>query len=303
MSKQSTLDVFLNKKVKKKEIFYFYLFWKNQFKPDIQAYWTNIKPKSIDFIELIDDFYICGFFSDTDEKEFKLSSEKIYKNVSYLKSHLQKCIQLKDDIRALPTAYHLLKLDKIELIEFLPIIMLNDTFINDSTVHESLTTLIWFIVALKTKKFKMKKYMYEWILGVIYLLSILPESSSKSSTLINESIDSYTLSMKIMNINGTKEQLKINTTPVRPIKIDIKDLHIEDWHFSAIDYHCNSKFLEYISKKHDNIEEDELKKIIDYNSLFINVRNKNPKEYNIDKWNEIKENVLKIQKYLLYNSY
>jgi hypothetical protein len=110
--------------------------------------------------------------------------------------------------------------------------------------------------------------------------------------------------MKMININSKSiKREKINTTPIRPITIDIKDLNIEDWHFSAIDYHCNSRFLEYISKKHENIEEDELKKIIWYNSSSINIRQKNQKKYNVDKWNEIKENVLKIQKYLLYDSY
>ena len=88
----------------------------------------------------------------------------------------------------------------------------------------------------------------------------------------------------------------------RPITLFIKELSIEEWDLSAIDFHCNSKFLEYIGKKYDNYSNDEIKKIVWYHSSSINYREKNS-EYNIKAWNEIKDYVIKTQKYLLNTSY
>ena len=291
---------------------YYYLQWNNKFKPNGNAYWTNKKPDKINFIAPMQNDYICGYFEDIDEKTYNLPSEKVYKNISYLKSHLQKCIRKKDDIRAIPTCYHLLKLDANELLRRLPIIMLEDTIL-----HESFTTLIWLMVALSTKKFKLKTYMYEWILGVIYVLCIIDEKDYINSVNDNNNIKSdlaRSINLRISyggtenDINMLEDRLrhnskKVNTVIIRPISLmSIKELNIDDWDFSAIDYHCNSKFLEYISKKYDEIEVDELKKIIWNHSSGVNVRDKSP-TYNIKGWNEIKDYVLKTQKYLLSSGY
>jgi hypothetical protein len=356
MSKsQTTLEkFFINNPTKKSEKNdyqikkYFYLIWINKFKPEIQAYWSDKKPDKVNYIEHINCdyikkgfyYYICGYFPDIDEEEYKLPKEKVYKNIHYLKSHLQKCVRKQDDILAIPTCYHLLKLDINELIRRLPIIMLEDTFL-----HESFTTLIWLMVALSTKKFKIKRYIYEWILGIVYILCITKNKDNICNELndnmisdlnIMELLNSYKYldqtelsllySMHIrISYGGLKGDLEminlflniwknrfiykleeVNNIQIKPITIYVKELSIEEWDLSAIDYHCNSKFLEYISKKYDDIEINELKKIIWNHSSSINSREKKNKKYDIteiNKWNEIKDYVKKTQKYLLNSSY
>lgn len=309
---------------------YFYLIWENKFTPSVQAYWSDTKPLKVNFIEQVSCnyikqgyyFYICGYFKDYDEKAYNLQSEKIYKNIPYLKSHLQKCIRKKNDMLAIPTCYHLLKLDFDELIRRLPIIMLEDT-----TLHESFTTLIWLMIANSAKKFKMKVYIYEWLLGVVYTLCKIDEvviiNSDISDKSILEQLNSYndlepniysllySIHLRIayggcepdmLMLKSYLNTRKVNTSQVRPIKITVADLSIDDWDISAIDYHCNSAFLRHISKKYDDIEEEELKKMIWCNSSSINTRLKQT-IYNKDAWNQIKEHVAKTQKYLLTSAY
>jgi len=348
---QTTIDSFFKNSSDKNNDYqikrYFYLIWENKFKPTIQAYWCDKKPDKVNFIDQIKCdyikkgyyFYICGYFSDIDEQEYKLSKEKIYKNIPYLKSHLQKCIRKQNDILAIPTCYHFLKLDLNELLRRLPIIMIEDTFL-----HESFTTLIWLMIAISTKKFKMKRYIYEWVLGIVHLLCIINEKDFDKEDFKNNKISNsipniellnnyndltenqisllYSIHMRI-SYGGLKEDMEminsflnlwehrfrnnsqnVNKIEIRPITLYVKELSLEDWDLSAIDFHCNSKFLEYISKKYDHIDKEELKNIIWNHSSSINKRE--IKKYDlkyIKLWNEIKDHVIKTQKYLLNSSY
>ena len=91
---------------------------------------------------------------------------------------------------------------------------------------------------------------------------------------------------------------KINNVELKPISINVSKLEISNWDLSAIDYHCNQKIIGYILKKYDDIDESELKKLIWHNSSCLNSRVTNI-PYNEEKWDEIKKNVEKTQKYLL----
>ena len=164
---QPTIESFFKNSSHEKEEYnihrYFYLIWENKFKPNKDAYWCNEKPKKVNFITKINCnyiktgyfFYLCAYFPDYEEKTYNIGKEKIYKNVHYLKSHLQKCIRKQNDYLAIPTCNHLLKLDTVELLRRLPIIMLEDT-----ELHESFSTLIWLMIVVSSKsEFKMKKYI------------------------------------------------------------------------------------------------------------------------------------------------
>ena len=97
--------------------------------------------------------------------------------------------------------------------------------------------------------------------------------------------------------------VKINNMIVRPIKIvSIIEMKLEEWDLSAIDFHCNNKLLEFINKKYEDIPIDEIKKLIWMNSSRTNTRIKY-EIYNEEKWNIIKDYVLKTQKYLLDSGY
>lgn len=165
---------------------YFYLSFSNRFTPDYDAVWLDKRPENINFFAEVKCnsvkkgfyFFLCGYFPDYEaEKKFTLPEETKYHNVPYLKSHLQKCVRKMDDLLALPTANHHAKLDFLDFIRRLPIIMLEDTYLN-----KSFTTIIWIMVAVSSTNFKMKQYIYEWLFGVVYLLCKLPiKDNIKSS--------------------------------------------------------------------------------------------------------------------------
>jgi hypothetical protein len=267
---------------------------------------------------------------------------------------LQKSIRKQDESLSVRSAYHLLKLDEVELLRRISIIMIEDV-----KIHESYSTIIWLLVVLsnnkksklsKSSKFRMKKYIYEWLLGLIYTLTKIntinsqntfPEEENENNgnlcdmfvhnkTIIqlfnrynqlNKEVNSllYSIHIRISfggfdgemimlknfaeclsnsnsnsNINNT-----IDNTHIKLIKIFVKELEKDELDFTAIDYHCNSNFLEYLTKKYPDIEPKELKKIIWHHSSGINYRISKTSNYNIEKWNKIKEYVEKMQKYLL----
>jgi hypothetical protein len=342
---QSSLDNFFSNSSSKDKKYhikrYFYLLWEDKFKPKCQAYWTDKKPEKINFMEQVNCdyikkgyyFYICGYFSDYDDKSYYLTKEKVYKNVHYLKSHLQKCIRKQNDALAIPTSYHLFKLSLNDLLRRLPVIMIEDT-----TLHESFTTLIWLMIANSNGKFKMKQYIYEWILGVVYVLCKIDEKDkiisyeSKNTKNNIDILDGYSLydekecsilySMHMRIAYGglevdlgmfreyisvweerfSNKSKSVNNMDIKPISIYVREMILADWDISAIDHHCNGKFIDYIAKKYDEIDREELKNIIWHHSSSCN--NREPESnYNKKQWSEIKAHVLKTQKYLLDSSY
>ena len=330
---------------------YFYLNFSNKFTPTVDAVWLDEKPKNVNFIQEINCnhikkgyyYFLCGYFPDYEkEKRFNLFKETTYKNVAYLKSHLQKCIRKQNDTWALPTSYHFMRLDEVEMLRRLPIIMLEDVFL-----HESFTTIIWIMIAVSSTKFKMQKYIYDYIYGIIYVLckidkkdNITFDDDNKDSVENNDAsitdiIDSYSTSnlkdneisllysihmrisyggmegdMKFLEkVANTwfkrfkHKTVKINNILVRPIKIiSISEMKLEDWDLSAIDFHCNNKLLEFINKKYEEIPIDEIRKLIWMNSSRTNTRIKY-EIYNEENWNIIKDYVIKTQKYLLDSGY
>ena len=174
MNNQKTLDVFFKTTPNKDKCAlkkYFYLEWTNNHLPEEDAQILSERPAKINFIQKIDCpfikkgyyFYICGYFKDYNETSYTIEKESKYSNESYLLSHLQKSIRKQDVNLSIQTCYHLMKLNIVSLLRRIPIIMLEDTYL-----HKSVTTIIWLMIAL-TKKFKMKKYIYEWILGFVYI--------------------------------------------------------------------------------------------------------------------------------------
>jgi len=155
---------------------YFYLDWSEKYSPCKNAYWTDKKPEKINYIDQVKCdyikkgyyFYICGNFCGEDEREFYFAKDKVYKNTSFLKSLLQKSIRKMNGELAVQASYHLFRLNFSDLIRRLPIIMLEDT-----SLHESFTTLIWLMIATgQTNKFPIKQYIYEWLLGIVYVMAV-----------------------------------------------------------------------------------------------------------------------------------
>lgn len=321
---------------------YFYVRFSNRYCPDYQAVWLDTRPKEINFIEEVKcnyfkkeyGFYLCGYFPNYEERKYQLRMETKYKNIPYLKSHLQKCVRKQNDQLAIPTAYHFMKLDIQEFIRRLPIIMIEDV-----SLHESFTTILWLMIAFSSTSFKAHQYIYEWLLGVVHLLCNMNEkdSVSKNETLVNQNIAdtlnsylnlnseknisllySFHLRCAYGGMNGDMIMLKsyaekwyerfqnsiqCDKRPIRPIIINVMDLDLGLWDLSAIDFHCNSRLLDIIEKKYPEYSKEELKKIIWVHSSSINRRDSSRNIWRIDDWNIIKDYVQKTQKYLLDSSY
>jgi hypothetical protein len=325
MNNQTTIDTFFTSKINDgKECYikrYFYLDWSNSTKkPDEDAHWLYHKPKKInfqhkincDFIKKGFYFYICGFFEDYELDEYNLIKEKKYKNLSFLKSHLQKNIRIQDDQKALPTALHLMQLDLNELLRRMSIIHLEDTFL-----HQSWITLIWLTIA-KTKNFKMKKYIIEWLLGFVYMTcktkkkddetkkikgidtlksykNIYDEFNDYHNMELNKIQESMLYSMHIRCAYGgmgcdiimikkfillwktrflNRSICVLNNMNIVPISIHMNDLSLEEWDLRSIDFHTYSKFNEFILKKYPQLENlDIIKKIIWIHNSGTNKRN------------------------------
>ena len=342
MNNQLTIDSFFksnsntkNYDVKK----YFYIYWDNNFNPKEQAYWISERPHKINFIQKVDCkyikkgyyFYLCGYFKDYEENTYTIIKESKYKNIHYLKSHLQKNIRKQDINKTIQSTFHLMRLDLNELLRRLTIIHLEDTYL-----HESFTTLIWLMIANSTKKFKMKKYIYEWIMGFSYNCCITKKLDKTIDIKVNDNlyefldrckdlnVDEYSLiySLLLRAAYGGKEhdlnmmrdyafiwfnrfknkKKRINRMRIKPISIYVKDLDLECWDLSAIDYHCSPNILDYIIKKYPDYDKNEIKKMIWNNLSSINHRTNN-EIYNEDIWNNIKLYIEKSQKYLLETNY
>lgn len=99
-----------------------------------------------------------------------------------------------------------------------------------------------------------------------------------------------------------KNTKSINRMRIKPINIYVKDLELEDWDLSAIDFHCCPNILDYVSKKYPEYDKKEIKKIIWINLSSINNRIEN-KIYNQEAWDKINTYINKSQKYLLESNY
>jgi len=218
------------------------------------------------------------------------------------------------------------------LLRILPIIMLEDVIL-----HESFSTLIWFMVANSNSNFKMMMYMYEWILGLIYILCKIDVKDELDDNLdddlpvidkLNNYASSdfsqeecsllYSIHMRIAygsnkydstmlnnyvtiwekRFREKSTNIKLNRMDINPICVYVKELTLNEWDLSAIDHHTHPKLLEFITKKYDNFEIDKLKELIWNHSSSINYRSK-PIIYDIENWNIIKGYLQKTQKYLL----
>lgn len=323
---------------------FFYLKWTNKYTPDTEAQWLDERPSDVNFIEEIHwdhikkghSFYLCGCFPDLEEKKFNIPHETKYKNIHNLKSHFQKNIRKQNDNLALSSAVHILKLDAIELLRRLPIIMIEDV-----KMHKSFTTLIWLLVAASSTQFKIKKYMYEYILGVVYVLTKINTKddilySSKQNKLkliqsiqkynsLNVENCSYLYSLNLRAAYGGmscdlemleqyaeawyirfshNSDIVVDTTEVRPISfLSVKTLELDEWDLSAIDFHCHTNFCDLIIKKYGDIDIEEIKKMVWFNSSGINTRITWILPHNPIEWERIKTHVSKTQQYLLNKSY
>ena len=141
---QLTIDLFIKNNKNFNEIYkkYFCLEWTDRYHPKKQAFWSNEPLKKYNVkVSFINKFTHMPVVLMGNIKEFNivperdvdnLEMDKEYENVSFLKSHLQKCIRRKLSTKSVQTSWHLLELDPIQFLRRLCIIYVEDVSFNKS---------------------------------------------------------------------------------------------------------------------------------------------------------------------------
>ena len=291
---------------------FFYLNWENKrpLKPSIE----KEKPKNINFEKEFKiknkKYVICGYINKN-FKDYKFLSDNKYTKSFYLSSHLQKCIRRMKTMKSLQTTIHFINIDYNSFIRRLPIIMLEDV-----TIHESFSILIWLMIA-NTKGFKLKEEIVKWLLGVVYYLSNCKNftyyNKYKNNIDISKNEDIIINSLSFRKCYGgmkgdmemiefyiqkiISKDITVLSDKINILKLEVKDLKYNEWLICANDFHCN-KYIVNIIKNKFNYSEDYIKKLIWNFSSSNNKRYPKidySKEENED-WENIKKDILIFQK-------
>lgn len=299
---------------------FYYLEWLDKRPSKILI--TKEKPEkinySIDFKVNNEIYTLCGNINQNFE-DYVFLNETVYTKNQYLLSHLQKSIRRMKTELSIKTAKHLIDLDIHSFIRRLPIIMLEDV-----TIHESFSIIVWLMIAISKKNFKIKNVMVQWLLGVVYYLSLcdIKTNYEKVNNIREYTNDNpnYTL-LQSLNIRiaygGMKgdmdmiryfinhiisKDIQINDGKIPMIKLDIKKLQKNEWIYQANDFHCNRYILKLINKYYPEYNENYLKELLWNCSSSKNnrVEFKINKTY-INDWEKIKKRVQIIQKSCNYH--
>jgi hypothetical protein len=272
------------------------------------------------------DVIICGTLP---QNNFIIPNESYYSNISYLKSHLQKCIRRGFADKAVKTAYHMIKLDIKDFLKFLIIIMIEDV-----VLHDSLSIILWLLSASTSKNFIFQKKIIEWLLNIVYTLCYIKEHDKiskldkiKDINRYNQIKNNNNLSLLyslqfILNYINDKEYVKIinyfselwfhrfiENKECNKLYFDnnfdifsIKKLSKKEWELSAIDLSCAPYLINWIKNKFNNFDEDEIKSILWHNNSKINFRDNIDLSHGTNEyWNKIKMDVVLLQTYILKN--
>jgi hypothetical protein len=348
MKQTNLLSYFNNKStstnnIKESVHTYFYLHW-NDKKPKVQAQFFKEKPKLINFKHTFvwnnTEIILCGYFdfliNQDDNDIFKPEKEKKYKNIGFLKSLLQKAIRRGNIDVAVKCAYHYILLDLQDFLRRLSIIIIEDT-----SLHEVYSTVVWLMVASNSKECAIlfEKVIYEYLMGVVYVIAksslyhslsdneefkfdILKEEVHKKG----EPLKSLIYSLMIRKAYGGMkcdlhmlekyahiwnhlniESKYLNKSIVRPIMLEsISQLQLNEWIVEAIDFHCAPQILTYVHEEYEEFSEEYIKSLIWNYSSKKNIRIKEeniPKDIDPSDWNKIKVYVKRVQNYLLEENY
>jgi hypothetical protein len=327
--------------VNKKKYPYFYLSWDGK-KPYQYAFFVEEKPSNINFTKSVFwkdagyEIIVCGHFphlQNVDIKNkstyrhlYKLDKERKYRNTSLLKSLLQKAIRRKESSIAVKCAFHFMTLDIQEFLRRLPIIMIEDT-----SIHEVFPTLIWLMIAVTDETFLLDKSIYEYLMGVVYVISMIPTYvpiRGKCAPLILHEVPQSPLlsiiyALMLRRAYGgmkcdmtlceeyafmiyTQPKFNLERTKIRPILLEsISELALSEWLTEAIDFHCTPQILTYIAEEYPEYDEEYIQKLIWHYSSKINgrIKEKSSPEVKYIDWKKIQPYVKRVQYYLLEEQY
>jgi hypothetical protein len=218
-----------------------------------------------------------------------LSEEDTYRNVAYLKSHLQKCIRRSNSYKAIKTAVHFYQLDSMELLRRLAIIA-----VEDCLPINGFSTIVWMTAACSAG-YNLSEEHLCWILGYIHDLCQckyyeqyppMTGGDLKSLRLRTLPAPGRNLCYSILfrqaygGMKGDKSMLFSAATlwatrfrvqsefihlldrPLIFISPPTDVLHRHEWLGSAIDFHCYPGILLNLVEKHDEFTPEDVKEAI-----------------------------------------
>ena len=326
----------INNPVLKTKFFkkYFCLDWKDYKNYDIS--WTDIKPthftyeKKIKLKEYNEEIVLIGNIQYEHKNPVSLILDKnsfSTNNVSFLKSHLQKCIRLGIIDKSIITGYIFMENNIIEFLRRLPIIIIEDVHIIQDldiivwfmimsdiiTIPESFKKwciyLIKFLCALKKKNFY-NKFVQNKDINYDNLENL--ESRNKStiySLMIRKSYGGMKGDMLMLNYIIDEWIKKLNTGSkleiinAKSITI-INTLHPDLYELSAVDFHCYPKILDILHNHYQQYDIETIKNTIWIKSSSINYRvnHDNTDEVINICWKTIKHKLFRIQKKFITNN-
>lgn len=300
---------------------FFYLQWIDKRPTKIEL--LKERPDDVnyecDFRIKKDKYVLCGNINQSFVQYYPPPKLEYTKN-QYLLSHLQKSIRRMDDIKSVQTSKHLIDLDCNSFLRRLPIIMLEDV-----TLHESFSVIVWLMIA-SSKKFKITIEMVKWLLGVVYYLSNEPQKETyfkeEKEYQWDESVTPPNIHLLLKTLRfrkaygGMKGDMKmieyyvglllnnnifIRKTKIPLVKPFMKNLSKKEWIYEANDFHCNRYIINNIQQYHSRYTTDYLKLLIWNFSSSLNKREiveKDTKQQ--EDWEIVKKTVRKIQKLCKY---
>ena len=274
---------------------YFYLDWENK-----KAVWlrrdqiTDSMRESFVFLKKVEwkslkiKINICTSYKGD---PYNVLLDSAYKNVAFLKSHLQKCIRRSNHYKAIKTGYHFYVLDPIQMIRRISIIALEDVL-----PLEGYAMLVWMCAAM-TKGYILSNSQVCWVLSYIYRLcecrnleklGTLDKYSliGKQTYLLDEKQSAIVFSIGFRRayggLAGDKKMLDYLTRlwyqrfrsknseewwsklkgQQQFITPPSEKLQISEWILAAIDFHCYPGMIYNIQESYDQFTDEEIKQAI-----------------------------------------
>ena len=261
-----------------------------------------------------------------------------YRNVSYLKSHLQKVIRRSNSYKALKTAWNFIDLDLSDFLRRLAIIAIEDCLPLDG-----FPILIWFLAAV-SKGYILNDAQICYILGYVYdlaqciyyeqyaphtddnlptqrdmrLFSLSPEGKNLVySILLRQSyggMKSDTAMCRVSalawaNRHHTKSRfLDLLSRKSKYITPPLYGLGKNEWVLAAIDFHCCPNIIGAMWEKHDQYTIEDIRSAVwhcsssvtDKKILTEDLHQRNMTDSKLcDIWKTIRKDFLGYAKFML----
>ena len=255
-----------------------------------------------------------------EREEFVYPSDPNYSNIHFLKSHLQKCVRRKKTEKAIQTAKHLLTIDPVAFLRRLAIIFVED--VSPTNFYPTIIWLLvatsskiltlstnhkeWLLGAVYVaceapyreyfpNKYQQRKNIFEETI----------ENKKELEPSIFDLIMSLFLRISYGGMHGDMGMLKCHAETwltrgkkdnentewksyyeqkVKTISWVVYPLEKNEWEYSAIDFHCFPKMLDWLVEQFPDFQKEEIKEIIWKNRSSLNVRpffHKNSNQENI----------------------